>query len=450
MPTREFSKLNKRLLKAPGLIIIAYFFIGIMISIFGPLEYQGYRELDVALYVGAVILFFYAGYSLGIRLRTPIKAIWRKDQNKTILSYIFRISLIFALLMMTYDLLFTWFSGGLHFSLVNSAASYISTYTGYERNSGSYSLRFLITSAGALPLFVAQVLGIFYFKSLSRTSRILVIYLFAAMIIVHTLGGGKQKQFGDILIYVFSVFLATQAGSGKLKLMTLMQVGGALLGGVYVLLTLLAFRYQAIGISLSDLNSNLHPLIQYRGEGWIESALGEALAFPIVMFSGYLGQGYYGLSLALEQPFTWTAFGGSSYSISVILNQFFGAKFWVAENYPYLVGYSTGWGQAKWHTAFAWLASDLTFTGVVLFMGLVGFMYGRAWREVILYQNPFSVLLFALLNIGLIYAPANNQLMHAPGGLLTTFGVVIFYILFHKNFNATPATLAQRRFRLKR
>lgn len=440
-------ELNSRLLTAPLFAVSGYFLLGISVATFGPLKYLGYRPGMVALYIAVVMLFFATGFLLGSGTKSPARAIWRRDQNQDILSLLFRLSLVIAILLMTFELLTTARSGGINFNLANSANAYIDTYSDYTRNSGSYGMRFLLTSLGAYPLFVAQVLGIFYFKALDRPSRLAVIYLFVVTILVYTLGGGKQKQFGDILIYVVSVVLAKQAASGKLRLSMLLKVGAFLLAGIYVLLALLAFRYQAVGINLVELNLNLHPLIRYNEGFWLASILGDALAFPVVMFSGYLGQGYYGLSLSLEQPFTWTAFAGSSYSVSVILNQFFGAEFWVTKSYPYLVGYATGWDQAKWHTVFSWLASDLTFPGVVIFMGCMGFIYGRAWREILLYQNPFSIMVFAMMNIGLAYAPANNQLMHSPGALSTSMGVLLFYFLFHANFNAAPTSIRKLRFR---
>ena len=441
--------LNKRFLAAPAIGVVGYFAFGVFVATFGPMHYLGYQGAVVALYVGLIVIVFGMAFMLGSRMRLPRKPIWRKDQNQSVLTFIFRASLVIAVLLMTYELLNTVRSGGLNFSLANTANAYIGTYTDYVRNSGGYGMRFLITSMGAFPLFVAQVLGLFYFKELDRPTRLAVIYLFIVTVLVYTLGGGKQKQFGDIMIYMVSVLLAKQAATGRLKFKTVAIVAGVVLGGTYVLLTLLAFRYQAIGISLADLNRNLHPLIEYREGYWLEGALGETFAFPLVMFSGYLSQGYYGLSLSLEQPFTWTSFAGSSYSVSVILNQFFGTEFWVERSYPYLVGYSTGWDQTKWHTVFAWLASDLTFTGVVLFMGLMGFIYGRAWREILVHQNPFALMMFAMMNIGLAYAPANNQLMHSPGALSTSFAVFAVYFLFHANFNAAPTVIRKLRFRVK-
>lgn len=440
--------LNKRLLAAPAIGVVGYFVLGLSVASFGPLDYLGYQGASVAIYVAFNVLFFGTCFFLGSRMKVPRKAIWRSDKNQDVLTFIFRASLLVSVLLMTFELLYTARTGGINLNFANSAAAYFDTYTDYTRNSGSYSMRFLITSMGAFPLFVAQVLGIFYFKELDKPTRLALIYLFVVTILVYTLGDGKQKQFGDVLIYVVSVVLAKQAASGKLKIKTLLIISGVVVGGVCVLLVLLSYRYQAIGVDLVDLNRRLHPLIEYHEGYWLESIFGEAFAFPMVMFSSYLAQGYYGLSLSLEQPFTWTSFAGSSYSVSVILNQFFGTDFWVTRNYPYMVGHATGWDQAKWHTVFAWLASDLTFTGVVFFMGAIGFIYGRAWREILLYQNPFSLMMFAMMNIGFAYAPANNQLMHSPGALSTTLAVFFVYFMFHANFNAVPTVVQKLRFRM--
>lgn len=427
-----------------------YLILGPSLATFGPLEYDGMRAGLVFSFVVCVIVFFSFGFHLGAHSRPPRRAVWRRSQNPAILRNTFRISVFVSTLLMSYLLLDTIATGRFTLSFARSAEAYLNSYTDYTRNSGNYSMRFLLTSLGSLTVFITQIFGIFYFTSLNRKSKITIIYIFVASILVFTLGGGTQKQFGDIIIYLVTVLIARQAWLGRLRASTLLKIGLLVLAGLYLLLVLLANRYQNIGVSLDMLNGSLHPLISYRGGSWFEETLGAQLAFPIIMFTGYMSQGYYGLSLAFEQQFTWTAFAGSSYSISVILNQVFGAPFLVEQSYPYLVGTTTGWDQTKWHTVFAWLASDLTFPGVVVFMGFVGFLYGRAWIEVLRFGNPFSLLVFAMLSIGLVFAPANNQLMHAPGGLAMTFGTLILYMLFHANFNAAPTELSPRRERFNR
>lgn len=431
---------------APCIGVVSYFAMGISIATFGPLSYLGYNKFITPVYILFIVIFFGLSFIVGSRMRTPSKVLWRKDQNQPFLNILFRSSLIISILVMSYELIYMARATGLSLSVTNAASSYVEGYSNYTRNSGSYSARFLITSMCALPLFIAQVFGLYYFEILDKPTRLGIVYLFVVSIVVYTFGAGKQKQFGDIMIYMLSALIAKQAAAGRLRLTTWAKIGGVLFGGVFVLLVFLAARYQAIGIDLIELNANLHNLVEYREGYWLEKLLGEVFAFPLIIFSGYLGQGYFGLSLALEQPFTWTAFVGSSYSMSVILHQFFGVEFLVEKSYPYLVGDATGWGQTKWHTVFAWLASDLTFWGVPPFMGILGFIYGRVWREILIHKNPFALLVFALMNIGFVYAPANNQLMHSPGALSTTLGVFFLYVLFHKNFNAAPTGVRKLKF----
>jgi hypothetical protein len=257
------------------------------------------------------------------------------------------------------------------------------------------------------------------------------------ILVVYTLGGGKQKQLGDIVIIFASAFFIRKAYEKKVNFSAIFKILGFIALGIYAMLFILTQRYQNIGIDLSVLNNNLHPLIYLNEAHPIITLLGEVGAFPIIMLSGYLGQGYYGLSLAFEQQFTWTYFGGSSYAFSVILNKVFGTEFLVEKSYPYLVGESTGWSESKWHTVFAWLASDLTFPGTILFLGVVGFFFAKTWKEALYYKNPFSALLFALLAVGAFYIPANNQLMHSPGGLWTLVAVVFLYARFAHRYNSS-------------
>ncbi|MBN1958139.1 MAG: hypothetical protein JW773_08075 [Desulfuromonadales bacterium] len=449
MPVKQTSIENRSLRNAPMFGVVSYLLLGVGVATFGPLKYQGYRVDLVLPFMLFVIMAFSVGYVLGSRTRPLARVMLKKGHCHAELKMFFCACLFASILLMSYEILFAAFQGGLSFSFSGGAENYFAAYTDYERNSGNYSAHFLLMSIGALPLFTAQVLGILYFKDLSRLSRLAVVFLFVSSLLVYVLGGGKQKQFGDIIIYVVSVVIAKQAMTGRLTFATLMKVALVLCAGISVLLALLTYRYRAIGVSLANLNEKLHPLMHYQEIEFLNGILNKAIFFPIVMFSGYLGQGYYGLALSLEQPFTWTCFAGSSYSVSVILNRFFGVEFWVTHNYPYLVGFATDWNQSKWHTVFSWLASDLTFPGVIVFMGFIGFLYGRVWREILLYRNPLSVMVFAMMNIGWAYAPANNQLMHSPGALFTTLATLLVYFCFHVNFNVDPTTLNLRSSRLR-
>ena len=82
---------------------------------------------------------------------------------------------------------------------------------------------------------------------------------------------------------------------------------------------------------------------------------------------------------------------------------------------PYRVQTAHGWDMyAYWHTAYAWLASDVGFVGVVLLMIVFGWMTAKAWIDAREGNNPASVVLFTLVATVIWYLPANNQVLAFP------------------------------------
>ncbi len=408
---------------------------GLAISIFGPLGYLGYDIASTAGFVTVFLVLFSLGYVLGVNRPTQISSRLSRDYANQFSRKLFVLSCWVSFFVTTFLIVNAAATGGINFNIFKTGEAYIDSYDGYERNQGSYSKSFLITSLGALCVFVTTIWGLYSYKLLTFKFKLLVIYTVVGSLLIYTLGGGKQKQFGDMIVYCVCLYAIKRASTGRLSFGFIFKTGATLLVGASVLMVLLASRYRAIGIDIYNHGDAFHPLMYLKEDSFVLQILGDNLGFVVAIFCGYLGQGYFGLSLALNQDFTWTAFAGSSYSISVILTQFFGLPFMVEESYPYLVGKNTGWGSSKWHSVFAWLASDLTFSGTLAFGFVFGYGYAVCWRESIFRQNPYSVLMFCLLTIGIAYAPANNQLMHSPGALLALFGTVILYFCFRKSFN---------------
>ena len=92
-------------------------------------------------------------------------------------------------------------------------------------------------------------------------------------------------------------------------------------------------------------------------------------------------------------------------------------------------------GLRSWNTAFPWIASDITFLGAILIFIPVAIIYAIAWREVILYKNKISLLMFCTITIGLVFLPANNQLLHGYDGFFATIFTFLFWIFNHKKYN---------------
>jgi hypothetical protein len=194
-------------------------------------------------------------------------------------------------------------------------------------------------------------------------------------------------------------------------------------------------RYDALGVNAANVNRRVLDLIYVDTGHPIFWVFGNDYGLSLALFLSYLSQGYYGLGLALETNWHWTYFLGSSYSISVFANRLFGLEWQWPNNLFSQTGLTTGWGDSHWYTVFTHFATDFTFPGTILLFGFFAYAYARSWRAAIRYENPFAILMFALLTMGAFFMPANNQLLHTPGALFTTLLVSSLYLGFGRRFN---------------
>jgi hypothetical protein len=162
--------------------------------------------------------------------------------------------------------------------------------------------------------------------------------------------------------------------------------------------------------------------------------------FGLTVFILSTCSGYYGLELAMEKPFepAWGV-GHSPAALSVYetvtedrgphLSTYTwrnGADHWPEENY--------------WSTLITWIANDVGFVGAIPVLALIGFFWGRWWREAAAGMNDPAAVLFALATTMIFYLPANNQVLASYDGY-TTFGAWIAIWLWHRSRRALSAAL---------
>ena len=162
--------------------------------------------------------------------------------------------------------------------------------------------------------------------------------------------------------------------------------------------------------------------------------------FGLTIFILSTCSGYYGLELAMEKPFepAWGV-GHSPAALSVYeattddrgphLNTYTwrnGADHWPEENY--------------WSTLITWIANDVGFAGAIPVLALLGFLWGRWWREAAAGMSDPAAILFTLATTMIFYLPANNQVLASYDGY-TTFAVWIAIWLWHRSRRALSAAL---------
>lgn len=160
-------------------------------------------------------------------------------------------------------------------------------------------------------------------------------------------------------------------------------------------------------------------------------ALPNNLRASALILSGYMTHPYRGLSMALAESWTPTYGLGFSGFVRHNLAKVFGGQDFetaiAAQTYGGKIS-EKGWPVGKvWATFFIDPASDISFPGVILLMGAIGFSFGRAWRDTVIRGDPLAAGVFYSLCALVFYLPANNQLFQ---GGETAIGFTVIFALW--------------------
>lgn len=412
-------------------IFISYIIITMLISFFGPMEYFDYSKVSVAIYMTFFLIVFTLGYKFSFKFK--IRDYQSSYEN---ITNIIKYCILFSIFSVGVEFFSLLIQGKISLQLGTISKNYFNAYSNYTRNSGqSYNLSQILFFISGVPKLITVVLGTYYFKSLSKKYKTLYFIYFVLTIITYGLGHGKQKQIGEMVIFILVAlfFKMVELPPNKQKKVKI-RIFFMLSVFVSALSIIQYLRYESLGTTLFNFNSRTYSQSYYDINHWFFGIFGTKFGFGLAsLISGYFSMGYYGLSLNLKLPFVYTYGVGNSYSLMVFFNRFIGTDFLLDKTYIMRMEAETGWpGLSRWHTIFPWLASDFTFIGAVLIFFPIAFIFARCWKEIIFKKNPTSMLMFAWLVEGLLFVPANNQLLHGIDSLFTTILITILWLLRYK------------------
>jgi len=142
----------------------------------------------------------------------------------------------------------------------------------------------------------------------------------------------------------------------------------------------------------------------------------------------YPTHGYTGLAQCLELPFEWCYGLGHSRALMEYAEQYF--EFDKAREKHYLWRNQLETGRHPgivWSTALPWFASDVSFWGVPPLLAIIGYLFGKSWKETILFRSPVSLTLSAWLSLLVLFLPANNIIFQARWSMFGTWELLAFY-----------------------
>jgi hypothetical protein len=171
-------------------------------------------------------------------------------------------------------------------------------------------------------------------------------------------------------------------------------------------------------------------------ENWMIASLPKDSQASAGTLISYLSQGYYPLSLALDEPFVFSYGVGNSYYYTGIVESFTGPNSISELTYPARIAY-TGWSRTeKWHSIYPWIASDISFAGVPFFVLIIGWLLAAVWRDSLAGQNPFAISLLPLLILIVFYFPANNQILAFSETSNSFYAIMILWLFTRKEVRA--------------
>lgn len=137
--------------------------------------------------------------------------------------------------------------------------------------------------------------------------------------------------------------------------------------------------------------------------------------------TSYMVQGYYGMSISLDENFQ-SSFGiGHSVFLQKSFAQYLGIDV-RDRTFPHKI--TERWDEfVYWHSFYTYIANDVGFWGVTIVMLILGAYFSNVYLSAILHDDFYAKMLLPLFGILFLYIPANNQIF----GFLET--MISFWIL---------------------
>jgi hypothetical protein len=144
-----------------------------------------------------------------------------------------------------------------------------------------------------------------------------------------------------------------------------------------------------------------------------------------VGLTGYVVQGYYGLSLALNQEFDSTFGIGNSMFLINSFKKFFDIDV-ASRTFQHKI--NNAWSElGQWHSFYSQVANDVGFWGVIVVMFGLGVLLCRVWISALEEEDIFAKLLLIILMIMFIYMPANNQVFNIMESLFSFWALLFLW-----------------------
>ncbi|STO07252.1 hypothetical protein [Exiguobacterium aurantiacum] len=440
------NKTSKKILFLPIRIVLFYFLFIALLYIFGPFEWRTENEVRLFLFLFFAHLLLYVGYTTTISsmyrqdtqpVNQKIKTNQYKVNHLQVVNYL-KVFIIINFIMTLFMMIRTTGLNSFSIELIlNNLVSSLNDpgkqyYSKFENQItfGGNILAPIYTLTSPL-LWPVIPLSLIYFKKIGFTNKLLVI-LTIVFEISRWLSLGTNKGIIDLILILVSITMLKKwqqekkdsTSNFKKNIVIGIIVGFVIVTGLKIFENNISSRVDESYIIISQTSG----YTEINLEAPLMRILPDSLNSLLVYSTGYLTQGYYGLSLSLNEMFI-PMFGvGSSPFLIENLEELFKVNL-SQYTYQERIAYK-GWDPlVNWHSIYVSFANDVSFIGVLFVMFLLGKYFAVVFYKSLIYKDPITSVLFSLLVICFFYFPLNNQVFATPGMYMAFWGLNILWVL---------------------
>lgn len=417
------------------IIIFEIYLLGVLLLYFiGPIKWNTPSAIKLVVFLLSAYLCLYCGY-WHYQKRHKFDNIVESVISARALKFYIYLMLILNLVVM--GLYLFRFLGSTSISLTNLISWIQNPATQYmqkldSKTSGFWGMVGALATFCSLFLWGTIPFGMIYYKRLSKPFQCILI----ANIVVEVLRWlftGTNKGLVDIVL-LFLALVIYNFCSRKITISKKMKY--IVLAVAFVVLVLMYF-VQNIDQRLANVTR-----VNYIGNpGNIVDTdnIIYKLFPPIESIQSYLTQGYYGLSLGLEENVV-PMFGlGSSDFLTQNISEILGIDL-SQYTYMYRIDESMWKPRTNWHSAFLWFANDFGPLGSLIYTYIIGYYIGYVVHHLFVKKDIFYFPLFCMCVQLIFYLPMNNQIFQMPFSFMGFVGFNLFIIL-RKKFGFRPIVI---------
>lgn len=430
----------------PLFVIEVYLLFSLLLMIIGPLHFELENKLQFTILMIMYHIAFVFGYLFGGKVKTGERSdVFAGDDYRVVKRFtILIIAVFYVWIIVTRNN--THASSYIPTELFKKAIQgIINPASRYNSNKGTDAMNLFngnkLMTGSVLPIYFLYycfpALTVLYWKKITKIQKVFSVILiflyqlqgFATGInsvmfhVIFALAGGiiiklfTENKF-DEFVYRFN--------SNKKKKRAIITITIVLILGITYFVHNISTRLN--GNELAYFQSKSTDItISSAYDGLLDNPVTAPLVSSLASIESYLCQGYYGMSLAIDEPFTSTYGLGHSFFLATSLDNMFGTNV-IANTYQEKI--TSIWSRTvNWHSFYSQMANDVGFYGVIFVMFILGMIVCMVWKDVLIINNPVAKLFLIVLIPVFIFMPMNNQMGNLYGTFFSFWELFILWII---------------------